>query len=154
MLPDSAVRDITIYPRHIQDGEIRLIRRVLKRCSWRKKNINTDVRSGQIVKETVIIRVLDAASGLKWLSPYEWSKRDFAELEGFWTCDIYIEPATMLVPFASEHEFGVFASTGDAARAEHEFLFLPENTGTVRAFECNDNSSFGKAGAHIRIHAG
>lgn len=164
------VRDITLWCRHITQvgGAVRLFRRVLRNCSYRERSIETTLSTGQVISEMIIIRVFEETSGFTFIPPHIWNAKDYTELDGYWTCD-KATPATMLAPFESNHEFGSFASSGAATTAESNFARLPENTGTNRVVEVNDNlgkiyridddgnitiSGTGRLGGHIRIRAG
>jgi len=153
MIPKEQQRTITLYIRkHIGLTGVHVLRRVLHGCSFEDDNISTLLRTGQVVDETVLVRIFDKTSGLQWIPPHEWHKADnLLELDGKWTADISDSPTTLVLPFESNHEFPVFTDTGLATREENTFARLPENTGSVRVVRWKDNSTNGKMGSHIRL---
>ena len=155
MLPKEVERTITVYPRWISpQGRVYLLRRVLHKCSWEERNVETALRTGQVVEDMTLIRVFDKTSGLKWVSPHVWHKENPVINDKIWTADIFISPSTLIVPFETPHEFDAdgYATTGLATTAENTFARLPKNTGTTRPVEVNNNTN--RLGGHVRMRCG
>ena len=149
MLPDDAVRTITIYPRHTDGvtGLVTTVRRVLKRCSFEERSITTALATGQVLRIPSVIRIFtDDNPDLQYIEPHEWAKKGILDLDGFWT--INLVERTFIVPWEETRTFSI-GTSGAVTAAEN--TFARDNPGCVRATEKNDNRK--AHGSHIRLGA-
>ena len=151
MLPPDAVRTITIYPRYINQltNIVKPLRRVLYNCSWEDKGADIILNTGQIVKDTIFIRIFDNTSGSIYLPPHEWNKLSESELDGYWTADLTLTSRPLIVGHESEFEFTAETSTQVTAQ---ENTFRRENPDTALVSQISVNQK--AHGSHIRLVAG
>jgi hypothetical protein len=89
--PDQITSTITIYPRFIDpltNNHIN-VRCVLKGCFWNENSVSIFQKTGQQVANSVEIYIpyRQEISGLQYISPDEWLKKDFADIGKYWTVD-------------------------------------------------------------------
>jgi len=145
----NTVKAITIYCRRVsKDGRVKLLRRVLRNCSWEERSISSALKSGNVLKESVSIRIFCASSGVTYVPPHEWAAMPERALKNFWTVDLRDEAHPLIVPFESDWVPDA-GTEAEIARAEN--AYIRKTPGALRIAEFNDNRQV--LGSHIRLRA-
>lgn len=151
MIPRRLTVDITIYPRwqNLLTGQIKPMRRVLRRCTWQMETVSTALSTGQILTTPTVVTVFKKTSGLEYIKPHEWALLSENELAPYWTVDLTGTARPIIVPWVSDYEFN-FGTSAAVTTAENNFV--RDNPGAIRA-QHTDNNQFsgGERGGHILI---
>ena len=145
----NASKTITVYCRKKRnDGTVRLMRRVLERCSWEERSISTALQTGNVLKEPASIRVFCNESGLTYMPLHDWDLSPEALLYDYWTVDIVSSAHTLIVPFESTWEPDA-GTESEITKAENNYI--RQNPGALWVAQLNDNRQI--RGSHIRLQA-
>ena len=145
----NAGKTITVYCRKKrEDGTVKLMRRILKQCSWEERSISTALQTGNVLKEPASIRIFCNQSGLRYMTLHEWNTSPEESLDEYWTVDIASPAHTLIVPYESTWEPDV-GTESEVTQAENNFI--RQHPGALRVAQINDNRQL--HGAHIRLQA-
>jgi len=148
---ESITVTVTVWCRWIdpETGLHHPMRRELKSCTFRNRSIFTTMQTGNVLKESSIIRVFDKTSEKTYIPPHEWSALKFDELDNFWTVDLSQSAKPIIAPFVCDEEFPA-GTENEVTRALN--TFRTETPGVMEISDRNDNRK--GLGGHIALRAG